>query len=128
MRWILIVGLCALGACKRSHENGPTLDDVRDAFGKEWKVDALATQDAARFSAKRCVAGPIEGIDAVICEYASADAVQRGKLSAEAWVGQAVTGVALDNRLTVLGLADRGRVDPNGKLIHRITAAYRALK
>jgi hypothetical protein len=127
----ITLGLLAtvgLGACGKSNQ-ATGVEDIKKVFAKEgWKTDALVVQDPSRFSAQKCLAGPMEGLDVVICEYGSIEAVGQGKAGTEAWVGQAVTGVALENGRTVLGIADRGRADPNGKLVHKISAAYRALK
>jgi hypothetical protein len=125
----LVLGLASLSGCSKKTEGGAHLKDVESAFGKEgWKIDAFQATDAQRFSAQKCVAGAIEGLDAVVCEFGSDEAVQRGKKAAEGWVGAAVTGVALDKGRTVLALADRSRVDPNGKLVHRISKTYRDIK
>ena len=117
-------------ACsKKPTEGGVRLTEVEAVFGKEgWKLSEWKPADPGRFSAQKCVTGAIEGVEAIVCEFGSVEAVQRGKKATEAWVAQAVTGVALDNGRTTLGLADRGKVDPNGKIIHRVTAAYRGAK
>ena len=126
--WAGAIALFALFACKKQPGEAG-IADVKAAFGKEgWKLDGFSAQDPSRFSAQKCLAGSIEGLDAVVCEFGSAEAVHRGKAATEAWVAQAVNGTALENGRTTLGLADRNRVDPNGKLIHRITMAYRAIK
>jgi hypothetical protein len=125
----IVAALLGLVACSKPNKNGTGLEEVRSAFAKQgWKLDGLAQQDPSRFSAQKCIAGPLEGLDVVVCEYGSAEAVQHGKQGVEGWVAQAVTGVALENGRTVLGIADRGRIDPNGKLIHKMSAAYRGIK
>jgi hypothetical protein len=126
----LILGALALGpGCKKAPPGGVHLKDVESAFGKEgWKLDGFQPLDAQRFSAQKCVTGPIEGIEAAVCEFGSDEAVRRGKKAAEAWVAQAVTGFALENGRTVLMLADRNKVDPNGKLMNKVTQTYRGIK
>ena len=131
MRALLIVmmGAVACGAgCSKKNPNGAGLDDVRSALGKKWKADALTNVDPSKYSAQRCIGGPLEGLDVLVCEYGSVDATNRGKTAAESWVAQAVTGAALQNGRTVFAVADRGRVDPNGKLIHEMTSVYRNIK
>jgi len=128
---ICVVALMALAAvaCKKPAEGGVHLDDVQGAFGKaDWKSSPFAPIDAAKFSAQKCVGSSIEGVDVVLCEFGSEEAKLRGKHAVESWVAEAVTGAALDNGRTVLGLADRARADPNGKIIHQVTKAYRAIK
>jgi hypothetical protein len=128
MRALLLCAIvCAVG-CSKHSPNGAGLEEVRAALGKKWKADSLTNLDPSKFSAQKCVGGPLEGLDVVVCEYGSADASLRGKTAAENWVAQAVTGAALQNGRTVFAVADRGRVDPNGKLIHQMTSAYRDIK
>jgi hypothetical protein len=70
------------------------------------------------------VAGKLEGVDSLVCEYGSLDAVTLGKKAGEDWVGQATTGAVLTNGKTLLAVADRAHADPNGKIIQKITDAY----
>lgn len=122
------VALACFG-CKKPVEGGVHLEDVQSTFEKaDWKRAPFAAADAGKFSAQKCVSSTIEGVDVLLCEFGSEEAKQRGKRAVEAWVAEAVTGAALDNGRTVLGLADRSRADPNGKIIHQVTKAYRAIK
>ena len=128
MRSALLALLAIAPACHKSDAH-VGMDQAKAGLAAAGlKLDALQPVDPGRFSATRCVGGPIEGLDAVVCEYGSDEAVRRGQKAGEAWVAPAVTGAALDNGRTVLALADRARVDPNGKLIHRVTQAYRKIK
>jgi hypothetical protein len=132
MRAIIVImagALFGVGCSKSPTEGGARLEQVEKAFGKEgWKLGDFEPYDGAKMSAQKCLSGKIEGVDALVCEFGSTDAVGRGKKATEGWVAQAVTGVALDNGRTTLGLADRARVDPSGKIIHRISQAYRGVK
>jgi hypothetical protein len=92
-----------------------------------FKASGLPSADPGRLSAQRCVGGTLEDLEVNICEYGAAEAVHLGKKAAEAWVGTAVTGVALENGLTVLTVADRGRADPTGAKLQKISKAYLAL-
>ena len=118
-----------MGCHGKPTEGGVKLDTVTAAFDRAgWKASAMVSSDPAKLSAQRCLAGPLASVDAIVCEYGSAEALARGKKAIEAWVGSAVTGVALENGKTVLGLADRGRSDPHGQSIHDISKAFLALK
>jgi hypothetical protein len=127
-RWLLV--LLALSACaKRPTAGGVRLKQVNDAFESAgFKLDGFHAFDAGRFAAERCMNGPIDGVDTVVCEYGGADAVKLGHKAAEDWVAQATTGAVLTNGNTLLVVADRSRVDPNGKLIHKITQAYKKVR
>ena len=116
----------ALSACsKKPTEGGVRLKQVNDSLQSAgFKVDGFQAADPGRFSAQKCVQGLLEGVDSLLCEFGSADAVTLGKKAGEDWVGQATTGAVLTNGNTFLALADRSRSDPNGKTIHKITQAY----
>jgi hypothetical protein len=113
------------GGCKKPTEGGVRLKQINDSFvSAGFKLDSFQPADPGRFSAQKCVAGSLDGVDTVVCEYGSAEAVTMGKKAGEDWVAQATTGAVLANGNTLLLVADRSRVDPNGKLIHKITQAY----
>ena len=86
----------------------------------EWK-----DSEAPPFHARRCQAGTIDKIDAQLCEYPSADALPLGRSAGDAWIGQAATGVVLQREQVLLMLADRNRVDPQGKAIAKISRSFR---
>jgi hypothetical protein len=120
---LLVVALLATGCSKSSQ--GVHLKQVNDSFASAgFKLDSFQPADPGRFSAQKCVQGLLDGVDSVVCEYGSAEAVTRGRKAGEDWIGQATTGAVLINGYTLLAVADRGRADPNGKLIHKITQAY----
>lgn len=117
-----------LVGCHHSDE-AVRLKTVLSAFdARGWKAtEQLRPVDPGRFSAQTCVGGSIDNLDAVVCELGSAEAAQRAKKGGEAWVANAVTGVALLNGNTLLALADRSRTDPLGKAIHEVTKTYTSL-
>lgn len=125
MRALLLLAL-AIAACSgKAQPAAGGLEQANEAFNAAGlKLDPFVPTDAARFSATRCLSGRIEGVDAVLCEYGSAEASQLGKKAGETWIADAVTGAALLHDRTMLVLADRTRADPNGKAIHKISQAY----
>ena len=68
-------------------------------------------------------------IDTVVCEYRDQDSLSRGKSQLmEQWGREGVnTGVAFQTKLTLLGVLDRGRRDPNGKVTSQVLDAFRKL-
>ena len=123
----LVVLLAA--ACSKPTEGGVRMKQVNDSFvSAGFKLGSFQPADPGRFSAQKCVQGQLEGVDSVVCEYGSAEAVTIGRKAGEDWIGQATTGAVLINGNTLLAVADRARVDPNGKLIHKITQAYSKTK
>jgi hypothetical protein len=115
----------ALGCGKKATEGGVRLEQVSSAFSAAgFKTDGFQPTDPSRFNAQKCVAGAIDGVDTVVCEYGSPDALALGKKAGEQWAATATTAAILGNGRTLLAVADRAHADPNGKIIHRITQAF----
>jgi hypothetical protein len=120
----LAFALLMLSACSKK-PGEVHLKEVNDSFKSAgFKLDSFQPADPARFSAQKCVQGLLDGVDSIVCEYGSNEAVTLGKKAGEDWVAQAPTGAVLTNGKTLLVVADRGHADPNGKTIHKITQAY----
>jgi hypothetical protein len=125
-----LAGLVSLvGACSKGTEGGVRLKQATSALQSAgFKTDALQKADPAKLSAQSCMQGALEGVDVMLCEYGSADAVALGKKGGEDWVGTATTGAVLMNGNAMLAVADRNRADPNGKTIHKLTQAFNQAK
>lgn len=124
MRRALVL-LALLAACKKAPANDPTLEQVNDSFTSAGlKLEPFSPADGARFSAQLCMAGRIEGVDAMLCQFAAPDGARAAKRTGEEWIGTAPTGVTLERGRILLLLADRAQADPNGKSIHKITQAF----
>lgn len=123
---LAIAALALAGGCsKKPTEGGVRLEQISDAFHSAGlEVNNFGATDPSGFHATKCVAGRVEMIDTVVCEYGSPDALALGKKAGEQWVGSATTAAVLGNGRTLLAVADRGHVDPNGKAIHKITQAF----
>jgi hypothetical protein len=122
----MTMALLAAAACShKPTEGGVRLQQVSDAFASAGlQLNGFTNADAHRFAAQRCLAGQLDGVDAVVCEYRTPVEVTAGKQAGEAWAANATTAVVLGNGRTVLALADRARVDPHGKTIHKISQIY----
>ena len=121
-----LVALAAGSGChKKPAEGGVRLGDVSEAFSNAGlQVSDFKDADATRFNAQKCMAGTVEKIETIVCEYGSPDALALGKKAGEQWAAGATTAAVLGNGRTLLAVADRARVDPNGKTIHKITHAF----
>jgi hypothetical protein len=123
----LLFTFSSLGACKRT---GPALDEGQGVLSSAGlKIEDFHPTPPSPFSAKECREGKIEGLSAVLCVYASAEARARGEKVMEDWVSTAVTGTWVrrdidPTHLFLLGLADRNRADLNGKTMVRVTSAF----
>ncbi len=124
--FVLALSLAVLGCKKKPTEGGVRLEQVSDAFTSAGlKPDQFKPTDPSRFNAQKCVAGSVDGVDTIVCEYGSPDALALGKKAGEQWAASATTAAVLGNGRTLLAVADRAHVDPNGKTIHKITQAFR---
>ncbi len=123
---LFALALAAVGCGKKATEGGVRLEQVSDAFTSAGlKPDQFKPTDPSRFNAQKCVAGSVDGVDTIVCEYGSPDALALGKKAGEQWAASATTAAVLGNGRTLLAVADRAHVDPNGKTIHKITQAFR---
>jgi hypothetical protein len=105
-----------------------------DAAIKAWQGAGLSPEGFAPitpvpFGAVACEQGRVQTIDALVCEYRDQGALDRGKTQLlEEWGREGVnTGVAFQTKLTLLGVLDRGRRDPNGKVVSQVVDAFRKL-
>jgi hypothetical protein len=149
---IALVGLVATAACSKKDGGAaagsaapgaaPATTPVQhvdgtphaDAAIKAWQGAGLSTEGFAPvtpvpFGAVTCEQGRVQTIDALVCEYRDQDSLNRGKTQLlEEWGREGVnTGVAFQTKLTLLGVLDRGRRDPNGKVVSQVVDAFRKL-
>jgi hypothetical protein len=105
-----------------------------DAAIKTWQGAGLSPEGFASitpvpFGAVYCEQGRLQAIDALVCEYRDQDSLARGKTQMlEQWGREGVnTGVAYQTKTTLLGVLDRGRRDPNGKIVSQVVDAFKKL-
>ena len=105
-----------------------------DAAIKAWQGAGLSPEGFAPITpaplgAVYCEQGRVQAIDAMVCEYRDQDSLTRGKTELlQQWGREGVnTGVAFQTKLTLLGVLDRGRRDPNGKVVSQVVDAFRKL-
>lgn len=117
-----VLTLLWLAGCGRGHGLSAELAALRDDGLAVGEFRAVA--DPGPLRARACTSGTVERVAALLCEYAGADAASLGQAGAEAWVGQAITGVVLRRDLFLLALADRDQADLHGKAIVKIRQAF----
>ena len=105
-----------------------------DAAIKAWQGAGLSPEGFAAltpvpFGAAYCEQGRVQAIETMVCEYRDQNALNQGKTELIAqWEREGVnTGVAYQTKLTLLGVLDRGRRDPNGKVVSQVVDAFRKL-
>jgi hypothetical protein len=126
-------------SCGKKGGGGPTGTHVAgtphaDTAIKAWQgaglnPEGFATITPVPFGAVYCEQGRVQAIDALVCEYRDQDSLSRGKTEMlTQWGREAVnTGVAYQTKTTLLGVIDRGRRDPNGKIVSQVVDAFRKL-
>jgi hypothetical protein len=123
MRTIVVVVALALAlvACSKGgafDKSGSARDAVLDA----WKADKLAPSALTAASVavgKDCQSGTVEGIEVLLCNFASPAEAKAAEDAGLAWVGQA-TGASQARGAALVVLADRKKADPNGRTINRL--------
>jgi hypothetical protein len=121
----------AKGMAEPAHVAGtPHPDDVVGAWKKDgFDPASFQLTDPGEYKAAYCAEGSVGGVEALICEYADDDSVDRGKQTIQTlWESQGVTtSVVVRTKHTVLALVDRGKADPDGKTISRLVSAFRKM-
>jgi hypothetical protein len=123
-------GAAPSGPAPMHVEGTPHTDAVVSALrGAGLKTEGLAVQTPVPYGAAYCEQGRVEAIDTLICEFRDTDSLTRGKAALmETWGKEgSQTGLAFASKLTLIGVFDRARQDPNGKLISRVVETFRKL-
>jgi hypothetical protein len=91
--------------------------------------EGFASLAPVPYGASYCEEGRVDTIDTLICEYRDVSTLAQGKnLLLEQWGREGGhTGVAFETKLTLLGMFDRARHDPNGKTISKVVETFRKL-
>jgi hypothetical protein len=118
-------------AIPAAHVQGtPHTDEVLTA----WRSAGLEPKEFAPIGptpngAAYCEHGLVNGVDTVVCEYASDEALAQGMQQVkEGWTRvDAHTGVILQARRTTMAVVDRERREPSGKTISAMVKAFRKL-
>jgi hypothetical protein len=130
MRILVITALAVLGlvACSKPGEpdkaGGSGSAGPRDAVLAAWKdakltPSALTPAPATVAFGKDCQSGTVEGVDVLLCNFASAAEAKAAEDQGLAWIGQA-TGAAQAHGAALVVLADRRKTDPSGRTINRL--------
>jgi hypothetical protein len=136
MRTLVITAFVRLGlglglglavvACSKSGDSdkasGSGSGGARDAVVAAWKDAKLMpsplTPATVTFG-KDCQSGTVEGVDVLLCNFASAAEAKAAEDQGLTWVGQA-TGAAQAHGAALVVLADRRKTDPSGRTINRL--------
>lgn len=119
-----IVLMLSLVACSKGGGDKAAAGGAgaRDAVIDAWKAAKLTpsplTPATVSFG-KDCQSGTIEGIDVLLCSFASPAEAKAAEDQGFTWVGGA-TGVSQAHGAALVVLADRRKTDPSGRTINRL--------
>lgn len=127
----LVVG--GTGCKRRPHVEGTV---AAETITKAWTADGLDTANVASieadpWAAGACYQGTVSGLDVLICEYGSDEALAQGEQRINAtWDDESVPTAAVARTSqpsrTILAIADRNKADPNGRTIARLIKTFQA--
>ena len=121
MRAIVFV-VMALAACSKAGEPDKAKATPRDAVVAAWTADKLVPSKLAAAPvafAKDCQSGTVEGLDVLVCSFATPADAKAAEVPGLAWIGPA-TGASQAHGAALIVLADRKKADPNGRTINRL--------
>lgn len=121
MRRIVIIGMFSLVACGKG-DGDKTAGGARDAVINAWKAEKLtvsALTPATVTFAKDCQGGTVEGVEFLLCNFASPAEAKAAEDQGNTWVGS-TTGSSQAHGAALVVLVDRKKADPNGRTINRL--------
>lgn len=140
-RVALLLLLAAVTACGKNKSGAPS-SPAAHVQGTPHTDDALAAWRSAGLtpdgftriepapnSATYCEHGLVRGVDTLVCEYASEEALTRGTQQVkEGWERVDVhTGVVIRAKRTLMVVVDRERREPSGKTISQMAKIFAKL-
>jgi len=143
--WLLAAAVMALvlGACSKDKateankdkaavgeaaDKGDVHKPVAAGLAKAgFKVGAFEQAASRPYEATACARGEVDKLDVLVCRYASADAAEKARTKLEQFVAGAVTGAVRNAGTTALAVADRSKVDLQGKRINELLKAFAKL-
>jgi len=118
---LVIVAL--LGCGKDDGKPGAPSAGSRDVVLEAWKKGGLTpspfTAATVAFG-KDCQSGTVNGVDVLVCQYATDEEARAAEDKALEWVGEA-TGIARAAGKVVVAAADRRKADPSGRTLNQLT-------
>lgn len=92
-----------------------------------FKVSAFEQAEARPYEASACARGVVDKLEVLICRYTSADAAEKARAKLEQFAAGAVSGAVRSAGPTALAVADRAKIDLQGKRINKLLKAFAKL-
>jgi hypothetical protein len=118
----LVLVMMMLAACSKAGEPDKAMATPRDAVVAAWTTAKLAPSKlvaAPVAFAKDCQSGTVEGLDVLLCNFATPAEAKAAEVPALVWVGPA-TGASQGHGSVLIVLVDRKKADPSGRTINRL--------
>jgi hypothetical protein len=106
-------------------KGAPFHQDVAEALAEAGlKVAEFETAAARPYQAAECVRGEVAKLDVMICRYESEEAAKTGEKKLDQFLGGAVSGAFRRSKTTIFAVADRNKVDLQGKTINKMLKTF----
>ena len=115
--WLLIALLAAAGAC--SKDKGATSKDGVVAAWKKGGLDASALKEAKTSVGNDCSQATVNKLDVLVCTFKTDKDAKEAEDRGLEWVGD-TTGASKAQGEMLIVVADRKKVDPQGKVINQV--------
>lgn len=89
-----------------------------------FTVSAFEQAAARPYEAQKCSRGEVDKLDVLLCEYGSDAAAESAEKKVLQFFGGAVTGAVRRAGTVVLAVADRKKIDVQGKTINKLLKAF----
>lgn len=117
--------LVSIAACSKGGNHGSS---ATASVITAWKDAKLTPTDFAAVAGGElggsCRAGHVDGLETLLCEYPDAKAAKAAEAAGLARVGE-TTGTAIAKDKLLLVVADRKKVDPEGRRLNLIAKTFR---
>lgn len=121
---VVLLVVSALPACQRRPDD--PLEAARKSLEHAGhRLGAFTPAAGSGLPARRCEAGHVDGVEALLCEFADEESARRAGSGAGGWIGTAATGLTVSEGRVALVLADRDRTDPAGRTLSKVAKSFR---
>lgn len=123
MRGLVLV--LALASCSKDDGTGRGAaagELSRDRVVESWKRGGLTPSPLTAATTpvgKDCQSGTVNGVDVLVCQFATAAEAKAAEAAGLEWVGEA-TGMAQATGKVLVAASDRRKADPSGRTINAL--------
>jgi hypothetical protein len=121
-RLILILALASCSKDDGTGRGAASGELTRERVVEAWKKGGLVPSPLTAATVpigSDCASGTVNGVDVVVCEYATPDAAKAAEPKGLEWVGEA-TGMSQASGKVLVAASDRRKSDPSGRTINSL--------